>query len=136
MPLPATVAIFPEAATFRTTLLLISEIYRFPDASVAMPYGEPICALVAAPPSPVWPQQLPLPAIVVMFPEPSTFRTREFPVSRMYRLPDGSNATPCGPFNWALMAGPLSPENPVPPVPATVEMVPLAVTFRTRLLFV
>jgi hypothetical protein len=34
-----------------------------------------------------------------------------------------STATPPGKFNWALVAGPLSPLNPVVPFPAAVLMV-------------
>ena len=53
----------------------------------------------------------------------------------MYRLPAASTATPWGPFNCALAAGPPSPEYPVDPFPATVPMMaPLAETLRTRLL--
>ena len=43
-----------------------------------------------------------------------------------------SAITPCGPFNVALVAGPLSPDEPATPVPATVEIVPPEI-LRTRL---
>ena len=52
----------------------------------------------------------------------------------MYRLPEESNATPKGAFNWALVAGPLSPLKPAVPFPATVVITPFA-TLRMRLLF-
>src|SRR3990167_5951120 len=58
---------------------------------------------------------------------------RLFWLSAMYRLPAESTATPQGVLSWALVAGPPSPEKPVPPFPATVEMIPPGVTLRMRL---
>src|ERR1039457_7086736 len=49
----------------------------------------------------------------------------------MYRLPAESTATPAGKYNWALVAGPLSPSDAPPP--ATVVIPPLE-TLRMRLL--
>jgi len=53
----------------------------------------------------------------------------------MYRLPAASTAMPWGLFNWALVAGPLSPPKVGvgDPFPATVLMIPLAVILRMRL---
>lgn len=44
----------------------------------------------------------------------------------MYTLPDISTAIPVGPFNNALVASPPSPVLPAIPVPAIVDMVPVA----------
>ena len=60
---------------------------------------------LAAGPSP--PNEYPPPATVVITPF-ETLRIRLYP-SAMYRLPAESTATPLGPTNWALVAGPLSP---------------------------
>jgi len=57
-------------------------------------------------------------------------------VSAMYRLPAESTATPLGQYNWALVAGPLSPLKPpsrAAPLPATVVIAPPE-TLRMRLL--
>src|SRR5271157_3425201 len=51
----------------------------------------------------------------------------------MKRLPEESTAMPEGAYNWALMAGPLSPLKPGVPVPAMVAITPPE-TRRIRLL--
>ena len=43
----------------------------------------------------------------------------------MYTLPDESNDTPHGPYNFALVAAPPSPLLPELPVPAIVVMIPV-----------
>ncbi len=88
-------------------------------------------ALVAGPLSPLKPV-VPFPATVVITPF-ETLRMRLLPVSAMYRLPAESTATPSGPFNSALVAGPLSPLKPCVPFPATVVITPFE-TLRMRLL--
>src|SRR6185437_9760153 len=61
-----------------------------------------------------------------------TLRTRLFVVSAMNRLPPESSATSVGLLRPALVAGPLSPEKPATPFPATVLMMPSGVTLRMR----
>jgi len=81
----------------------------------------------------------PLPATVVMVPPGVTLRIRMFPRSAMNRFPAASTATATGANNSADVAGPPSPEKPpMPscapkPLPATVVMMPLVDTLRTRL---
>lgn len=77
---------------------------------------------------------VPFPATVVITPF-ATLRMRLLPVSATYRLPAESMATPSGAFNWALVAGALSPLKPGAPFPATVVIVPLE-TLRMRWLAV
>jgi hypothetical protein len=48
----------------------------------------------------------------------------------MKRFLEASTATPLMLFNDAEVAGPPSPEKPRDPLPATVVMMPSAVTFR------
>src|SRR5271169_4031191 len=50
----------------------------------------------------------------------------------MYRLPAPSAATLRGEFNWALVAGPLSPLKPEVPFPATAAITPLEI-FQIKL---
>src|ERR1035441_5252895 len=92
-----------------------------------MPPGLITWALVAGPLSPLNPG-VPFPAMVVITPL-ETLRILWSDVSAMYRLPAESMATPVGPFNWALVAGPLSPSGvpvkPYVPFPATVVITPL-----------
>src|SRR5437868_4166582 len=109
---------------------------RLPDPSTATPVGVHKLALVAGPPSPVKPSNLPPPATVVMTPAAaSTRRIRLLPLSAMNRLPDPSAATPAGLHTPALVAAPPSPLNPHVPLPATVVMTPVAAsTRRIRLL--
>ena len=85
-------------------------------------------ALVAGPLSPLKPC-VPFPATVVITPF-ETLRMRLLTVSAMYRLPAESTATPAGRYNWALVAGPLSPQASEPP-PATVVITPFE-TLRMR----
>src|SRR5436190_14428245 len=81
-------------------------------------------------------QQFPFPATVVMIPVATvTFRTRSLPASTKYKLLLESTARLTGDDSCAVVAAVLSPEKPALPFPATVEMTPLGVTFRTRLLF-
>jgi hypothetical protein len=49
-------------------------------------------------------------------------------------LPAASSATLRGSFNFALVAGPPSPEKPLVPLPAMVLMTPVVETLRIRLL--
>ena len=73
----------PAAFTLRTRLLFESPIYRLPAPSKATLEGEPIAALMAALPSPLWLSE-PLPATVLMLRVvASTLRTRKFPESAM-----------------------------------------------------
>ena len=88
-------------------------------------------ALVAGPLSPLKPA-VPFPATVVITPF-ETLRTRLLLESAIYRLPAESTATPRGRYNWALVAGPLSPLKPPSPFPATVVITPFE-TLRMRLL--
>src|ERR1700683_507561 len=109
---------------------------RLPEASTVTPKGEHNDAEVAGPPSPEKPQLplLLLPAEVVMLPLADTFRIRLLYLSAMKIFPEASTATPEGLFNDAEVAGPPSPDKPAVPLPATVVMIPLAETFRIRLL--
>ena len=86
---------------------------------------------MAGPPSPLKPR-VPFPAAVEITPF-ATLRMRLFCQSAMYRVPAVSTAMPCGSFNWALVAGPLSPLKPRVPFPATVVITPFE-SLRTRML--
>src|SRR5579863_3141668 len=117
-----------------------------------MPAGLLNIALVAGPPSPQESvdtgQEVSEPAKPIIVPtglvEPphppataTTQRTRLSPVSAMYTLPLESTATPCGPFNFELIAGPPSPHFACGQgslMPATVERLPDVSTLRTELL--
>jgi hypothetical protein len=88
-------------------------------------------ARVAGPPSPEKPA-VPLPATVVMIPLEETFRIRWLPTSAIRKPPSGVGATANGMFSSADVAGPPSPLKPWTPVPATVVIVPLGQTLRTR----
>lgn len=74
--MPATVVMMPLALTLRMRLLLLSEIYRFPEASKATAVGLARLVFTAAPPSPEYPALL-VPATVVMMPLVATLRMRE-----------------------------------------------------------
>src|SRR5665213_3191148 len=108
-------------------------MYKLPDASNAICWGEFNEAAVAAILSLVYPA-LPLPAIVEIIPLVFILRTRLLLASDTYKLPDASRITYVGPLNSADVAWPPSPEKPLLPVPAMVEMIPLVVTLRIRLL--
>src|SRR5262245_53495158 len=54
----------------------------------------------------------------------------------MNRLPAASTATSVGKLRRAAVAGPPSPVKRRVPVPATVSIIPLGVTFRIRWLYV
>lgn len=133
LPVPAIVVMMPETrSTLRIRFSWLSRMYRFPSGSMRG-FGNPHnFAAVAGPPSPVCPTA-PVPAIVVMMPEVSTFRIRAL-WSPMYRLPAMSRSMPHGCFKLAAVAGPPSPEAPNSPLPATVVMIPDASTLRIRLL--
>ena len=93
------------------------------------PFSGLIIAEVAGPPSPMEP----LPAKVMIVCEVSTLRTRLLKLSAMKIWPTLFTRMPEGKFNCAEVAGPLSPEKPGVPVPAMVEMTPVAVfTLRIR----
>src|SRR5881397_4049039 len=132
-PLPATVVMVPLEETLRMRLLLADGMSSVQGLSTATPLGPASWALMAGPPSPEEPCE-PLPATVVMIPSEETLRMRLLLASAMKRFEAPSTATRLGPASWALMAGPPSPEKPCEPLPATVVMIPLAETFRMRLL--
>ena len=96
-----------------------------------MPVGLNNDALVAGILSPLK-LGVPFPATVVITP-PETLRMRALPESAMYRLPAESTARPPGLFNWALVAGPLSPLKPAVPLPATRVKTPVAASHRRTL---
>jgi hypothetical protein len=130
--------IVPSLDTFRTRSFKKSAMKIFPDASTATPVGLLNEAEVAGPPSPEKPSPekmvVPLPATVVIIPMVDTFRIRLLKRSAMKRFPEESIVTPVGEFNDADVADPPSPEKPLFPLPATVVIMPLAETFRIRLL--
>src|ERR1039457_3865884 len=132
VPLPATVLIVPAGVTFRIRLFIRSAMKRLPALSTATSLGWFSSAAVAGPPSPLKPA-VPLPATVLIVPAAVTFRMRLLP-SAMKRLPALSTAMPAGWNSSAEVAGPPSPLKPAVPLPATVLIVPAAVTFRMRLL--
>src|SRR5579871_6575065 len=72
--------------------------------------------------SPLYPAT-PVPAIVVMVPLVSIFRTTWLCRSQKYTFPAGSVTIPRGSFNLAPVANPPSPEYPGAPVPAMVVIV-------------
>jgi len=100
-----------------------------PEESIATSATLLTWALMAGPLSPLKPA-VPFPATVMMIPL-AILRMRLLLASAMYRLPMESKAIPSGKFNWAKLAGPLSPLKPAVPVPATVVITPL-VTLRMR----
>src|ERR1039458_10792773 len=104
---------------------------RFPDPSTRTPFGWFKDAEIAGPGIPAK-LAIPLPAKVEMMPLADTFRIRWFSVSAMKRFPAESAQTPVAEFNDAKFAGPPSPAKRKEPLPATVEMMPLAETFRIR----
>jgi hypothetical protein len=59
-----------------------------------------------------------------------TSRMRWLPNSAMYKLPSASTAIPLGRYNWALVAGPLSPLKPCVPFPATRVKTPVLASNR------
>ena len=131
VPVPATVHMVPSGVTLRTTSFPVSAMNKLPVESTATPNGPLICALVAAPPSPVNPA-VPLPATVVMVPLAAIRRTTEASRSATNRLPAASTAMPMGEFNCAATAAPLSPEFPARALPATRVSVPPASTLNTE----
>jgi hypothetical protein len=75
----------------------------------------------------------PPPATVLIVPvTASTRRIRWLSVSAMSTSPSARTATPAGLRRWAAVAAPPSPEKLEVPVPATVEMMPVADTLRMR----
>src|SRR5580700_8315224 len=109
-----------------------SSMYRLPAESAATLSGLHNWALVAGPLSPLK-AQVPVPATVVIAPF-EALRTRLLPVSAKYGLPAESTPTLKlwkALFNWALVAGPLSPLKPAVPFPATVVITPFE-TLRMR----
>lgn len=108
-----------------------------PSEATATAYGFASVAWVAGIPSPLYPK-LPVPAIVVITPDPESTRRTRWPLSSaMYRLPLASMSTSKGLVSCAPMASELSPQ-PEPaaqevPSPATVVIVPvIELTTRTR----
>jgi nitrate reductase beta subunit len=61
-----------------------------------------------------------------MVPDLSILRMRLLPLSAIYMFPDKSTAALEGLYKLADVAGPLSPEYPTMPLPATVVMIPPA----------
>src|SRR5262245_5356319 len=61
----------------------------------------------------------------------ATIRTTEVARSVINKFPAASTATQTG-LRLAAVAGPPSPVEPVPPLPATVDIEPARVTFCTR----
>src|SRR5271170_1938324 len=146
VPLPANAVIILLApSTRRIRLLPESEIKKLPAPFSETRSGEFRVALVATPPSPVFPAA-PVPAIVVIMRgvPVSILRITLLSVSATYRLPAASMSRPSGQSKLALTAGPPSPErfppwtqpigaSPSGPFPATVRIVPVVSTSRTRL---
>src|SRR6185437_2942101 len=128
VPVPATRVITPAADTFRTTLFSWSAIRNPPSAVTATPAGTWSWASVAGPSSPLLPA-VPVPAPRVIPPAADTFRTTLFWKSTIRNPPSAVTATPTGTWSWALVAGPSSPLLPAVPVPATREIMPIALPF-------
>ena len=129
-PVPASVVMIPlPAATRRIRFPKASAMSTLPAGSTASATGYDRLALVAAPPSPPDP---PFPANVVMTPvAPSTLRTRLLSLSAISTWPPkATTAAPDGKRKRALVAGPPSPLNPNDPLPASVEMAPVAASIR------
>ena len=76
-----------------------------------------------------------MPTTVVITPVATvTLRMRLLARSEMYKLPELSNTTSCGLLSLAAVACMLSPLYPVPPFPATVDIIPVdTVTLRITL---
>src|SRR5215475_695119 len=74
-----------------------------------------------------------VPATVVIVPSRLIRRATLLNESAMYRRPETSAAAAAG-ERHACVAGPPSPQNQAVPLPATVLMMPSAVTFRSRAL--
>src|SRR5271170_1547641 len=109
--------------------------YRFSLESTATPCETPIPACTDGPPSPVY-ASVPLPATVAIVPSTASTR-RTLYKSAMKRLPFPSTATAEGKFRFAAVAAPPSPQAAAGlaqgvPLPATVLIIPLAFTARTR----
>ena len=121
------------ANSSRTRRLPKSAINRSPEGFTLMPWGSASDADVPGPPSPPK-AEVPLPAAVVIMPLGETSRIRLLLESAMRTFPNASTATPNGKSSDANVAGPPSPEKPTLPLPAIVAMIPLAETFRIRLL--
>src|ERR1700675_3854329 len=142
---PATVEIWPvEDETLRITQFPVSAMKMFPEPSTATPKDWLSWALVAAPPSPEYPQ-LAVPATVEIMPvEVEILRIAQLVVSAMMTFPELSTATPLGNPSLALVAKPPPPEYPQckspvmsGSVPATVEIMPVeAETIRIKQLLV
>ena len=133
---PANSEIRPSGVIRRTTFSPFPGCvkYTFPTRSTVIPNGLSIRACTAAPPSPAYPG-VPVPAIVLIRPSAVTFRIRALNVSAMYRFPCPSKAIAYGCKRFAVRTGPNSTNARLNPFPATVEIVPAAVTRRTRRLF-
>ena len=135
IPLPANVVMMPVAAATRRMRLLPSPMSTFPlPSNTTPPHGDTL-ALVAGPPSPLYPYP-PLPASVVMMPVPAATRRTRRPIeSAMITFPLGSTASATGYCRLALVAAPPSPLDADTPLPANVVMTPVTPsTLRTRLL--
>src|SRR5512133_1290993 len=93
-PVPATVRIVPSGVILRRTRLIVSGRYTLPSGPTAILPCAQNRAWLAGPPSPYGgAEQPPVPAMVVMVPEGSTFRRRPNDVSRKSE-PSGPNAIP------------------------------------------
>src|SRR5262245_11322821 len=107
-----------------------------PLAVAVTPEGDRNWARVAGPPSPENPppKEPLVPATVVIVPVGETRRIRSLPASAISTLRSGASETPSTLLSAAPSAGPPSPEKPAVPLPATVVIVPVGETRRTRLL--
>jgi len=94
-----------------------------------MSFGQLSSASVAGPPSPANPQQLRATRVTV--PSGATFSTRPFPVSVMKRFPTLSRTSPEGRSSEVPRATLASVECSSP-FPATVVIIPVCDTLRTR----
>ncbi len=85
----------------------------------------PRVATFAGPSSPR-PEHEPVPATVVITPlVASTRRRRLFPASKKKSVPEASKVIARGALRFAAVAGPVSPEKPATPVPATRTSAPV-----------
>src|SRR5262249_34386761 len=141
-PFPAIVVITPLAETIRTRLSFESLITKPPPGMTSIPFGAFKRAALAGPPSPHGlvgvAQETPVPATRVIIPLADTRRTLLPRSSVIRNAPPDPGTTRSGAFSFAAVAGPPSPQASagfahIVPEPATVVMIPLTETLRTRL---
>src|SRR5579864_4498357 len=112
--------LLPAASTMKTMPHPGSAMYTLPELSTATPCGVSSPTCVGTPPPHLLSPVL-SPAKACITPTVSILRTTQLPASTTYTFPDRSTATPDGPEICAEVAMPLSPEYPVPPLPASVD---------------